>query len=109
MLVLEWPVLKAYLTSVKNAEVMIVLKVDSTKCTSEGPETNVAEVGKSAQVTVHTVYQNGQLYEEKQMVEPELKSVVNDLFIPKLLQMGEKFMRARTLQRFVGGTPWLLG
>ena len=61
----------------KNAEV-IVLRVDPTKCTAEGPGTTVAEVGKSAQFTVHTVYQNGQLCREKQVVKAELKSVVND-------------------------------
>ena len=60
----------------KNAEV-IVLRVDPTKCTAEGPGTKVAEVGKSAQFTVCTVYQNGQLCEEKQVVQAELKSVVN--------------------------------
>ena len=61
----------------KNAEVL-VLRVDPTKCTAEGPGTQVAEVGKSAQFTVHTVCQNGQLCGEKQVVEAELKSVVND-------------------------------
>ena len=61
----------------KNAEV-IVLRVDPTKCTAEEPGTKVAEVGKSAQFTVHTVYKNGQLSREKQVVEAELKSVVND-------------------------------
>ena len=64
----------------KNAEVL-VLRVDPTKCTAEGPGTKVAEVGKSAQFTVHTVYQNGQLCREKQVVEAELKSVVNDSII----------------------------
>ena len=61
----------------KNAEV-IVLRVDPTKCMAEGPGTRGAEVSKSAQFTVRTVYQNGQLCEEKQVVEAELKSVVND-------------------------------
>ena len=61
----------------KNAEV-IVLAVDPTKCTAEGPGTKVAEVGKSAQFTVRTVYQNGRLCREQQVVEAELKSVVND-------------------------------
>ena len=60
----------------KNAEV-IVLRVDPTKCTAEGPGTRDAEIGKSAQFTVRTVYQNGQLCREQQMVEAELKSVVN--------------------------------
>ena len=59
----------------KNAEVMLI--ADPTKCIAEGPGTKVAEIGKSAQFTVHTVYQNGQLCEEKQVVEAELKSVVN--------------------------------
>ena len=59
----------------KNAEVMVT--ADPTKCTAEGPGTKVAEVSKSAQFTVHTVYHNSQLCEEKQMVEAELKSVVN--------------------------------
>ena len=58
----------------KNAEVL-VLRVDPTKCTAEGAGTKVAEVGK---FTVRTVYQNGQLCREKQVVEAELKSVVND-------------------------------
>ena len=61
----------------KNAEV-IFLRVDPTKCTAEGPGTQVAEVRKSAQFTVRTVYQNGQLCGEKQVVETDLKSVVND-------------------------------
>ena len=61
----------------KNAEV-IVLRVDPTKCTAEGPGTKVAKVGKSAQFTVRTVYQNSQLCREQQVVEAELKSVVND-------------------------------
>ena len=60
----------------KNAEV-IVLPADPTKCTAEGPGTKVAEVGKSAQFTVRTVYQNGQLCRDKQVVKAELKSVVN--------------------------------
>ena len=59
----------------KNAEV-IVLKVDPTKCIAEGRGTKVAEVGKSAHFTVHTMYQNGQLCTERQMVEAELKSAV---------------------------------
>ena len=59
----------------KNAEVLIL--ADPTKCTAEGPGTQVAIVGKSAQFTVHTVYQNGQLCREQQVVEAELKSVVN--------------------------------
>ena len=61
----------------KNAEV-IVLRVDPTKCTAEGPGTKVTEVGKSAQFTVRTVYQNGRLCREMQVVEAEQKSVVND-------------------------------
>ena len=60
----------------KNAEVLVL--ADPTKCTAEGPGTKVAEVGKSAQFTVRTVYQNGQLCREQQVVEAELKSVVND-------------------------------
>ena len=60
----------------KNAEVMLI--ADLTKCTVEGPGTRVAEVSKSAQFKVRTMYQNGQLCEEKQVVEAELKSVVND-------------------------------
>ena len=59
----------------KNAEVMLI--ADPTKCTAEGPGTKVAEVSKSALFTVRIVYQNGLLCEEKQMVEAELKSVVN--------------------------------
>ena len=61
----------------KNAEV-IILPVDPTKCTAEGLGTKVAEVNKSTEFTVHTVYQNGQLCREKQVVEVELKSFVND-------------------------------
>ena len=60
----------------KNAEVIFL--PDPTECTAEGPGTKVAEVSKSAQFTVHTVYQNGQLCREQQVVEAELKSVVND-------------------------------
>ena len=61
----------------KNAEV-IVLPADPTKCTAEGPGTAAAEVSKSVQFTVCTVYQNGQLCREQQVVEAELKSVVNN-------------------------------
>ena len=61
----------------KNAEV-INLPADPTKCTAQGPGTKVAEVSRSAQFTVRTVYQNGQLCREQQVVEAELKSVVND-------------------------------
>ena len=63
----------------KNAEV--ILLPDPTKCTAEGPGTKVAEVGKSVQFTVRTVYQNGQLCREQQVVKAELKSVVNDSVI----------------------------
>ena len=61
----------------KNAAV-IVLPVDPTKCTAEGPGVKVAEVGKVTEFTVHTVYQNGQLCREKQIVEAELKSNANN-------------------------------
>ena len=72
----------------KNAEV-IVLRVDPTKCTAEGPGTKVAEVGKSAQFTVRTVYQSGWLCREQQVVEAELKSVVNDsVFHAKVTSKG---------------------
>jgi len=60
----------------KNAAV--VLTVDPTKCTAEGPGVKVAEVGKVTEFTVHTVYQNGQLCKEKQIVEAELKSIANN-------------------------------
>ena len=49
----------------KIAEV-IFLPTDPTKSTAEGSGTKVAEVGKSAQFTVHTVYQSGQLCREMQ-------------------------------------------
>ena len=62
---------------IKNAD-LIVLRVDPRKCTAEGAGTKVAEVGNSAQFTVHTVYQNGWLCGEKQVVEAKLKSVVNE-------------------------------
>ena len=77
----------------KNADV-IVLRVDPTKCTVEGPGTKVAEVGKSAQFTVRTVYQSGWLCEEKQVVKAELKSFVNDsnVIYPKItLREGGNF------------------
>ena len=61
----------------KNAEV-INLPADPTKCTAQGPGTKDAEVSRSAQFTVRTVYQNGQLCREQQVVEAELISVVND-------------------------------
>ena len=60
----------------KNAEVIVL--ADPTKCTAEGPGTKVAEVGKSVQFTVCTVYHNGHLCREQQVVKAELKSVVND-------------------------------
>ena len=59
----------------KNAVVIVL--ADPTKCTAEGPGTKVAEVGKSAHFTVRTVYQNGQLCREQEVVKAELKSVVN--------------------------------
>ena len=64
----------------KNAEV-ILLRVDPTKCIAEGPGTKVVEVGKSAQFTVCTLYQDGQLCMEKQVVDAELKSAVDDSVI----------------------------
>ena len=72
----------------KNAAVML-LQVDPTKCTAEGPGVKVAEVGKAAQFTVRTVSHNGQLCKEKQTVEAELKlgvsgSVVRAKIVPKL-------------------------
>ena len=61
----------------KNAAVML-LQVDPTKCTAEGPGVKVAEVGNVAQFTVRTVGHNGQLCkEEMPTVEAELKSSVN--------------------------------
>ena len=59
----------------KNTAVM--LQADPTKCTAEGPGVKGAEVGKAAQFTVRTVYQNGQLYNEKQIVEAEVVSDAN--------------------------------
>ena len=59
----------------KNAVVM--LQADPTKCTAEGPGVKGAEVGKTAQFTVRTVYQNGQLCKEKQIVEVEVMSNAN--------------------------------
>ena len=64
----------------KSAEV-IVLPADPTKCTAEGSGTKSAEVNKPAQFTVCTVYQNGQLCREKQVVEAELKSAVTNSII----------------------------
>ena len=61
----------------KNAE-LIVLPADPTKCTAEGLGKEVAEVSKSARFIVRTVYQNGHLCVEKQTVEAELKSLVNN-------------------------------
>ena len=72
----------------KNSEV-IFLRVDPTKCTAEGAGTKVAEVSKSAQFTVRTVYQNSQLCREQQVVKAELKSVVNDSVIrAKVISKG---------------------
>ena len=64
----------------KNAKV-VILPADPRKCAAEGPGTKVAEVGKSTQFTVCTVYQSGQLCIEKQVVEAELKSIVSDCVI----------------------------
>ena len=60
----------------KNAAV-IVLPADPTKCKAKGPGVKGAEVGKAAQFTVRTVYQNGQLCKEKQIVEAEVVSNAN--------------------------------
>ena len=90
----------------KNADV-IVLRADPTKCTAEGPGTKVAEVRKSAHFTVHTVYQNGQLCREMQVVDAELKSVVNGFIThAKVTSNGKGVYEVTyTLQRCVGGTP----
>ena len=64
----------------KNAAVML-LQVDPTKCTAEGPGVKVAEVGKTSQFTVRTAYPNGQLCKDRQIVEAELKSSVKDSII----------------------------
>jgi len=64
----------------KNAAVML-LPADPTKFTAEGPGVEVAEVGKAAQFAVRTVYQNGQLCKEKQIVEAELKCNVNNSIV----------------------------
>ena len=61
----------------KNAAI-ILLPADPTKCIAEGRGVKVAEVGKATEITVHTVYQNGQLCREKQIVEAELKSIANN-------------------------------
>ena len=63
---------------------------DPTKCTAEGPGTEVAGVGKSAQFTVCTVYQNGQLCREKQVVEAEVKSIVNDSVVHARVTSNER-------------------
>ena len=60
----------------KNAAV-VMLQADPTKCTAEGPGVKGTEVGKAAQFTVCTVYQNGQLSKEKQIVEAEVVSDAN--------------------------------
>ena len=73
----------------KNAEV-VVLRVDPTKCTAEGPGKEVAEVSKSAQFTVSTVYQNEQLCREKQVVKAELKSLVNDCVVQAKVTSKER-------------------
>ena len=72
----------------KNAEVLVL--ADPTKCTAEGPGTKVAEVGKPAQFTIRTVYQNGQLCREKQVVKAELKSLVTDSVIRANVTPTEK-------------------
>ena len=61
----------------KNAEV-IVLPADPTKCRAEGLGKEIAQVSKSAQFIVRTVYQNGQLCGEKQNIKVKLISLVND-------------------------------
>ena len=63
----------------KNAAVM--LQADPTKCTAEGPGVKVTEVGKAAQFTVRTVYQNGKLCKEKQKVEAEVVSNANSSIV----------------------------
>ena len=64
----------------KNATV-VMLQADPTKCTAEGPGVKGTEVGKAAQFTVRTVYQNGQLCKEKQLVEAEVMSNANSSFV----------------------------
>ena len=64
----------------KNAAV-VMLQADPTKCTAEGSGVKGAEVGKAAQFTVRTVYQNGQLCKEKQLVEAEVVSNANSSIV----------------------------
>ena len=64
----------------KNTAV-VMLQADPTKCTAEGPGVKGAEVGKAAQFTVRTVYQNGQLCNEKQIVEAAVVSNANSSIV----------------------------
>ena len=73
----------------KNAE-LIALRVEPTKCRAEGLGKEVAEVSKSAQFIVRTMYQNGQLCGEKQKVEAELKSLVNDCVVQAKVTSKER-------------------
>ena len=86
-----------------------MLIADPTKCTAEEPGTKVAEVSKSALLKVCTMYQNGKLCEEKQVVEVELKSDMNDFVThAKVTSKGREFIRSLTLQKFVGGMHSLI-
>ena len=71
-----------------DAEVMVL--ADPKKCTVEGPGTSLAEVGKLAQFIVCTLYQNGQICTEAQIVECELKSVVSDAIIHAQVTLKER-------------------
>ena len=63
----------------KDAEVTVL--ADPKKCTVEGLGTSLAEVGKLAQFIVCTVYQNGQICVETQIVWCEIKSVASGTVI----------------------------
>ena len=63
----------------KDAEVTFL--ADPKKCTVEGLGTSLAEVGKLAQFIVCTVYQNGHICLETQIVWCEIKSVASGTVI----------------------------
>ena len=62
----------------------------SHKVHSRGSRNRSCWSCKSAQFTVCTVYQNGQLCGEKQVVEAELKSIVNDSVVHARVTSNEK-------------------
>ena len=56
---------------------VVITLADPSICKTEGPGIEKAEISVPTQLTVHTVYCNGQPCSEKQLIRAEVKSVVD--------------------------------